>query len=142
MRIFRGGVELTGDDRPTVAVIEAYIEASSTDGEEAYNPLVTKSIVQFFVDYVNPQETYASKARICYSCEDGDVVEVTLTIHAADPVPPPDLLEPVVLPEIEVPSGLAAAWVDMGVDAGQPVRALLTKVAVMTTSPPAFDCPC
>lgn len=142
MRVFRDGAELTGGSRPSINVIEAYIEASSTDGEEAYNPLVSGSVVEFFADYVNPQQTYASKARICYSCQDGDVVEVTLTIHAADPVAPPELAEPVVLPEIEVPAGLAAAWADSGVGSGAPVRAMLTKVAVMTSTPPTFDCPC
>lgn len=58
-------VELRFTVDPLATYTEAYLDASTTDGEEPYAPLVDYNVFRFFVDYMEPRSLAVAKIRLC-----------------------------------------------------------------------------
>ncbi len=124
------------------SVVEAYLSASSTTGEEKYAPLITGPVVQFFADYADPSSTTTARMKLCSACAADNSVSVTMTVHIADPPPDPHTGAVCEMPTATVPADILQIWEDAGISPGPTVRAVIKKDAPLNPDAPTFNCEC
>jgi hypothetical protein len=127
---------------PTQMVVpEAYLESSSTNGEERYVPeVLDASVIRVFSDFANPQTTTMTRLRFCGVCASYAAVKITLSIHFPDPDPNPETGEAASFPTVEAPDDLQALWASYGLSGT--MRYLASESVPLNPNPPTFDCSC
>lgn len=125
----------------TGGAYEAYVDATSGNGEEVYAIEGAWPVFRVFVPSVDPQGSVAVRFRTCGTCGDTDTFEVTMTVHADDPGVDGNG-DPCGLPVAEVPVEVENEWTTAGIVETLAVTAITSQTVPVSAASTTFDCGC